>query len=145
VVRKRDGTLVAYMRREGPPPRRVQVSTSRDDGETWSTAVASDIPNPDSSLEVIGLQDGRWVMAYNDSEQLDARSRLVLALSEDEGSTWKWRRAVEARPQGRFHYPSMIQSRDGRIQLTYTFQPQGEHARAIKHATLDPEWIKGQP
>jgi predicted neuraminidase len=142
VVRKRDGTLVAYMRREGPPPRRVQLSTSRDDGETWTPAVATSIPNPDSSLEVIALPDGRWVMAYNDSEKLDDRSRLVLALSDDEGSSWKWQRDVEARPGGRFHYPSLISTRDGRLNLTYTYQPQNEQHRSIKHVTLEPDWIK---
>jgi predicted neuraminidase len=142
VVRKRDGTLVAYMRREGPPPRRVQRSTSRDDGETWAPAEATSIPNPDSSLEVVALKDGRWVMAYNASERLDDRSRLVLALSADEGSTWPWQRDVESRPGGRFHYPSLIQTHDGRLNLTYTYQPQDETQRSIKHVTLDPEWIR---
>jgi predicted neuraminidase len=142
VVRKRDGTLVAYLRREGPPPRRVQLSLSRDDGESWSTATATEIPNPDSSLEVISLKDGRWVMAYNDSEKLDDRSRLVLALSDDEGATWKWKRSVENTPGGRFHYPSLIQTRDGRLNLTYTYQPHDEQHRSIKHVTLDADWIK---
>jgi hypothetical protein len=142
VVRKADGTLAAYMRREGPPPRRVQFSTSRDDGETWSKAVATEIPNPDSSLEVIRLKGGRWVMAFNDSEKLDDRSRLVLALSDDEGASWKWKRAVESKPGGRFHYPSLIQTRDGRLNLTYTYQPQDDRHRAIKHVTLDADWIK---
>jgi predicted neuraminidase len=143
VVRKQDGTLVAYMRREGPPPRRVQVSTSRDEGESWTTAAATDIPNPDSSLEVVALRDGRWVMAYNESEKLDDRSRLVLALSDDEGATWKWKRDLERRAGGRFHYPSLIQTRDGRLNLTYTYQPHDETQRAIKHVALDPDWIKG--
>lgn len=145
LVRKRDGTLVAYMRREGPPPRRVQLSTSKDDGETWSPAVATSIPNPDSSLEVIALKDGRWVMAYNDSERLDDRSQLILALSDDEGATWRWKRAVESRPGGRFHYPSMLQTRDGRLQLTYTFQPEDERHRSIKHVALDVDWVKVTP
>jgi predicted neuraminidase len=142
VVRKQDGTLVAYLRREGPPPRRVQSSVSHDDGETWTTAVATDIPNPDSSLEVIALRDGRWVMVYNESEKLDDRSRLVLALSSDEGATWPWKRDAEARRGGRFHYPSLIQTRDGRLNLSYTYQPQDDHHRAIKHVTFDADWIK---
>jgi predicted neuraminidase len=142
VVRKRDGTLVAYMRREGPPPRRVQLSKSKDDGDTWTTAVSTDIPNPDSSLEVITLRDGRWVMAFYESEKLDDRSRLVLSMSDDEGATWKWKRDLEAKPGGRFHYPSVIQSQDGRVHVTYTFQPQDQRARSIKHVTLEPDWIR---
>ena len=139
VVRKRDGTLVAYMRREGPPPPRVQISSSCDDGETWSLADASDIPNPNASLEVICLSDGRWVMAYNDIEQ--GRDSLALALSEDEGQTWKHRRHLEAVPGGLFHYPSMIQTKDGRLHITYTYQPGAESHRAIKHVALDADWI----
>jgi predicted neuraminidase len=139
VVRKRDGTLVAYMRREGPPPHRVQMSTSKDDGETWSLAAATDIPNPNASIEAIALRDGRWVMAYNDLEK--GRDSLVLALSDDEGKSWKWRRHLERKPGGRFHYPSMIQTKDGRLHLTYTHQPEGEDQRSIKHVTLDAEWI----
>lgn len=140
VVRKKDGALVAYMRREGPPPPRVQVSTSHDDGETWSLAKESDIPNPNSSLEVISLRDGRWIMVYNDTEK--ERDRLALALSEDEGQTWKYRKHVEAAPGGNFHYPSIIQTKDGRLHLTYTYQPGSERRRAIKHVALDAEWVK---
>ena len=142
VVRKRDGTLVAYMRREGPiPPYRVQISTSTDDGETWSVAVSSDLPNPNTSLEVIALRDGRWVMVYNDVER--GRHSLALALSDDEGATWKWKRNLEFIEGGRFHYPSMIQSRDGRIHVTYTHQPGANAPKAIKHVVLDAEWIRG--
>ncbi|MGB9605867.1 MAG: exo-alpha-sialidase, partial [Bryobacteraceae bacterium] len=35
LARKRDGTLVAYMRDNGPPPKRVMTSISHDDGVTW--------------------------------------------------------------------------------------------------------------
>jgi len=140
VVRQRDGTLVAYMRREGPPPPRVQVSFSKDDGETWSLAQASDLPNPNSSLEVIALRDGRWVMVYNDTEA--ERDRLALGLSEDEGQTWKHQRHVERTPGGRFHYPSLIQARDGRLHLTYTYQPGAASGKSIKHVVLEADWIK---
>ena len=141
VVRKQDGTLVAYLRREGPPPHRVQVSSSRDNGETWAVAEASEIPNPNTSLEVIALQNGRWVMAYNDIES--GRDSLALAMSDDEGRTWKWHRNLEHKPRGRFHYPSMIQARDGQIHLTYTYQPGDEDHRSIKHVTFDAEWVAG--
>ncbi len=144
VVRRRDGTLVAYMRREGPPPPRVQVSSSKDEGESWSLAEACDIPNPNSSLEVIALHDGRWVMVYNDTEE--DRHRLALALSEDEGRTWKHQRHLERAEGGRFHYPSLLQTRAGRLELTYTYQPGPNTGRSIKHVSLDADWIKaGEP
>ena len=53
VVRRRDGTLLAYMREEGELKRRILLSESHDDGETWSLAVPTDLPNPNSSLEAL--------------------------------------------------------------------------------------------
>jgi predicted neuraminidase len=139
LARKQDGTLLAYMRDGGGPPNRVLVSSSKDNGETWSVARDTDIPNPGSSLEVIALKDGRWAMAYNDVE--DGRNSLSLALSDDEGQTWKYKRNLErAQPGlGSFAYPSLIQARDGRLHLTYSYSA-GEQ-ESIKHVYLDSEWI----
>ncbi|MFA6242067.1 MAG: exo-alpha-sialidase, partial [Candidatus Hydrogenedentales bacterium] len=90
IARKKDGTLVAYMREEEEIKRRVLKSASTDDGETWSVAEWTDIPNPNSSLAALTLQDGRWILVYNDSEL--ERDTLVVALSDDEGTSWKWKR-----------------------------------------------------
>ncbi len=138
VVRKKDGTLVAYMREEGDLMKRVLRSVSTDEGETWSPADYTDIPNSNASLEVIALKDGRWVMAYNDTEE--GRSTLALSMSDDEGESWKWTRHLELQPGGSFHYPSLIQSRDGLIHITYTHNPPGS-IKSIKHAALNADWI----
>jgi len=139
VVRRRDGTLVAYMREEDEIKRRVLVSESRDEGETWRVARWTDIPNPNSSLEVIALKDGRWVMAFNDTEE--RRDSLALAVSEDEGRTWPIKRHVERKPGGSFDYPSLIQTRDGLIHLTYSYQPGDPPGRSIRHTVVEPDWI----
>jgi hypothetical protein len=136
VVQKRDGNLIAYMREEGDMKKRVLRSASSDNGETWTVAEYTDIPNPNSSLEVIALQDGRWAMIYNDSEY--ERDTLALSLSDDEGATWKFSRHLERKPKCSFHYPSLIQSRDGRLHATYTYNDGGR--KSIKHVSLDPEW-----
>lgn len=148
VVRRKDGVLVAYLREESfdlgdnhdeQLKRRIFVSESRDDGESWSLAVPTDLPNPNASVEALALRDGRWVIIYNDSEM--DRHTLTLAMSDDEGRSWKWRRNLENTPGGRFHYPSIIQTRDGRINLTYTYQPGAETGKSIKQVSLDPDWI----
>ena len=140
LVRQQDGTITAYLRDEGNPPGRVQISKSRDDGQTWSAAIDTDIPNPGSSLEVIRLQDGAWLMIHNDTE--DGRHRLSASLSDDEGATWKWKHTIEsAEPgQGSFAYPSVIQSRDGSMHLTYSWNIQ--ERKTIRHCTMSEEWIK---
>ncbi len=143
VVARSDGALVAYMRDSGTLPGRVLVSTSADDGQTWSAAVDTDIPNPGSSLEVIALDSGDWVMICNDLES--DRGRLTALLSDDEGRNWKWRRPIEsAGRDGRsFAYPSVIQDSKGLVQLTYSVAlPDGN--KTIRHATMNAQWIKAK-
>ena len=139
VVRKKDGTLIAYMREEGDFRKRVLISSSEDDGETWTPAVYTDIPNPNSSMEVIALRDGNWVMVYNDTE--DGRYSLAAALSNDEGKTWQWKRHLENKKGGAYHYPSVIQTKDGLIHITYTFNSGGNPGNSIKHVVIDSNWI----
>jgi predicted neuraminidase len=142
VVRKNDGTLVAYLRDNGPPPKRAHISFSKDDGETWTVARDTEILNPGSSLEAIRLANGHWIMVYNDLEQ--KRYSLLAAISDDEGATWKWKRHLEGSPSkpanNEYHYPSVIQARDGAIQVTYSyFVAEG---KSIKHVRFDEEWVK---
>ncbi len=139
LVRKADGTLVAYMRDSGDVPNRVLVSTSKDDGESWSAALDSDIPNPGSSLEVVALEDGRWLMVHNDTEQ--GRHRLAASLSDDEGATWQWKRRIEpSDKEGKtFAYPSVIQARDGLIHMTYSFTTAA--GNSIRHCVVNTEWL----
>jgi len=140
VARKKDGTLVAYLRDSGGPPQRVLKSESKDEGITWSAAVDTDIPNPGSSLEVIVLANGQWLMVFNDTEE--GRHSLAAALSTDEGQTWKWKRPIEATPprQSSLAYPSVIQASDGKIHVTYTHNV--SEKKSIKHVEFDADWIK---
>jgi len=157
LVRRRDGRLVALMRDNGPPPQRVLSSESRDRGETWSPVVDSDLPDPGAGLEVIELQSGAWLLINNDTEK--GRHQLTAALSFDEGATWPVRRHLErAEPQdsGAFHYPSVIQSRDGTIHVTYSYfvtsptegaetaRAKPELKKSIKHAHFNEAWVKSR-
>lgn len=143
VVRKADGTLWSYMRDSGGEPSRAMWSESKDDGMTWTPAIDTEIPNPGSSLAVRALADGRWVMAFNNADL--GRHVLTLALSDDEGATWKWKRDLERVEPGNggFAYPSLVQGRDGRLHISYSYHV-GDTGKTIKHVALDPEWIKEQ-
>lgn len=154
LARRRDGTLVAYFRDNGPPPKRVMTSESRDRGETWSPVRDTEILNPGAGLDVTVLRDGRWVMVNNDTER--GRHSLAISLSADEGRTWRHLRRLEldrrAPNPTTASYPSVIQTRDGRIHVTYTYTVSNADARldsqgrrlreCIKHVELAPEWIE---
>jgi predicted neuraminidase len=156
LARRRDGTIVAYMRDNGPPPKRIHIAESRDRGETWSTVTDASLPNPGTSVDVAVLASGRWALVYNDLER--GRYSLAISLSDDEGRTWSATRHLERDPegatteqQGQYHYPSIIQTRDGRIHVTYSvFLPPASSTKdaegrlvrkSIKHASFDEAWI----
>jgi predicted neuraminidase len=138
IARRSDGTLVAYMRDNGPPPKRVLVSTSKDDGVTWTYAVDTDIPNSGTGLDVVVLRDGTWALINNDTEK--RRNVLSVWLSDDEGKTWRWKRSLEREPEGSFHYPSLIQARDGSLHATYSYFV--KEGKSIKHAWFSVDWVK---
>lgn len=146
-ARKKDGTVVAYMRDNGPAPKMVHVSESKDEGFTWSTVYDHpQLENPGAGLELMNLQDGRFLAIYNDTPR--GRHSLAIAISEDEGQTYEHIRHLELEEpgQGSFHYPSVIQSQDGMIHVTYSyFIPKGidneREGKSIKYATFNLEWI----
>jgi len=148
-ARKQDGTIVAYMRDNGPPPQRVMVSESSDRGETWSQVVDHpQLPNPGAGLEVITLADGDWLCIYNDLE--DGRYSLAVSLSHDEGKTWPVTRHLEIDPshQDSFHYPSVIQAHDGTLHATYSYfvsEPNGG-GKSIKYVHFTKGYVEaGDP
>jgi predicted neuraminidase len=157
LARKKDGTLVAYMRDNGPPPKRLMISRSSDRGESWSTVEDTALPNPGSGAEVLVLSNGNWVLIYNDLER--GRYSLAVSLSEDEGRTWGWTRHLERDTEstdeqrlGQYHYPSIPQAADGTLHATYSFfapsasvTPDSEHRlprKSIKHAHFNEAWIR---
>jgi len=139
LVRKNNGSLIAFMRDNGPH-RRIRISTSQDDGVSWSPVVDSSFPNPGAGIEAIRLANGHWALVYNDTPR--GRHSLAISLSDDEGASWKWARHLErSEPgQGQFHYPSVIQASDGSIHMTYTFSRPGLGS-TIGHARFNEAWI----
>jgi len=146
-ARKKDGTLVTYMRDNGPPPQRVLVSESEDEGITWSTVYDhAQLKNPGSGLELANLNDGDWICIYNDTVR--GRHSLAVSISDDEGETWKWTRHLERQEQGQgsFHYPSIIQTKNGTLHASYSyFAPNGGagggEGKSIKYTNFNKEWV----
>jgi predicted neuraminidase len=134
---KKNGDLVALMRDSGDAPTMVQKSISKDQGASWSAAVKTGIPNT-ASVELLVLKNGFWAFLGNDVS--DGRYRMALYLSGDEGDTWRWKVYLEEeeKDSGRFSYPSLIQSKDGLLHLTYSYHLDN-NKKSIKYISLDPE------
>lgn len=137
VLRRNDGTLVAYMRENGFR-KRVRTCESKDDGDSWGTVGVADLPNPGSGLDGLRLANGHWALVYNDT--ISGRNRLAVSLSTDEGRTWSSTRHLEDQAAGSYHYPAITQGKDGTLHVVYSYFV--EQGKSMKHAAINEAWIK---
>ncbi|MBX2842583.1 MAG: exo-alpha-sialidase [Flammeovirgaceae bacterium] len=144
---KKDGTLVAYLRDNGPPPQRIQLTESKDNGLSWSIPKDTDLPNSGAGFDMVTLANGDWLMVYNDSEE--HRHNVVAAISDDDGKTWKWKKFLEndlrKEKATRSHYPAVIQGKDGRIHAIYSHHHNDREGanKTVKYASFSIDWVKG--
>lgn len=122
----------------GPSPSTwwEMLKRSADGGKTWSALQKTALPNPNSGTDAVTLKDGRQVLVYNPTSPVAGKSGprtpLNVAISDD-GKTWKTLAVLEHEP-GEYSYPAVIQTSDGRVHITYTWQ-----RKRIRHVVLDPK------
>jgi predicted neuraminidase len=116
----------------------ILSSWSEDNGRTWSELATVGLPNPNSGIDAVTLKDGRQLLVYN--HQVKGRNMLNVAISDD-GLEWKAATQLENDMRGKeFSYPAVIQTSDGLIHITYTW-----NRKQIKHVIIDPEKISALP
>lgn len=121
-----DGRLQALGRtQEG----RLFSIESPDEGETWGEMSLLNLPNPDSGTDALTLRDGRQLLIYNHSSS--ERNPLCVALSRD-GQAWTPVLTLED-TSGEFSYPAAIQTQNGLVSCTYTW-----NRKSIRHVVIDP-------
>ena len=117
----------------------VTQSESNDGGKTWSKMTASILPNPNAGTDALTLKDSRQLIVYNHTTRglrfPSGRNMLNVAISND-GKNWKPVLTLE-RAKGEYSYPAVIQSKDGKVHITYTYLRQ-----SVKHAVLNPDQLK---
>jgi predicted neuraminidase len=115
---------------------RIFETWSNDNGRTWTPISLTSLPNPNSGIDAVTLRDGRHVVVYNHTAQ--GRSPLNVAVSRD-GTSWQAALVLEREP-GEFSYPAVVQTKDDRVHISYTWKRQ-----RIKHVTLDPRRLTAVP
>ena len=156
----------------------VYASRSADDGRTWTSPEPTSLPNNNSSIQATRLADGGIAIVFNDSSAADATGRrmslyddiggdevapltersafwgaprapMTVAISEDEGRTWPWRRNLEVgdgycmtnnskdRLNREFSYPTIHETPDGALHIAYTYWRQ-----AIKYVCVTAAWVR---
>lgn len=131
VIQRTDGSLFCLMR-TGKNGGRLWSAASLDNGRTWSVPVQSPLRNPNAACDMVKLHNGMVVLVFNDTEK--GRACINAAISKDEGKTWSANFFLENQPDKEFSYPAIIQARDGKIHITYTYL-----RTHIKHVVLTPE------
>jgi predicted neuraminidase len=130
----RAGTILALCRSRGIGF--ICQAESKDGGRTWSAARPTELPNPNSGIDAVRSTTGDFYLVYNHSKK--GRTPLNLARSTDDGKTWKTVATPEDTP-GEYSYPAIIQTGDGKLHVSYTY-----NRKHIKHLTYDPARLKGE-
>ena len=138
-----DGKVQMLCRSRGDD---IISSWSDDNGRTWGDFNSIGLPNPNSGIDAVSLKSGHHVLIYNHvackkGERWGDRHILNLAISKD-GINWEAAVLLENDPDidGEYSYPAVIQSNDGLIHITYTW-----NRKLIKHVVVDPNKIESKP
>lgn len=156
VIESNKGGLIAFFRSRAADW--IYQSASAD-GCHWSIPEKTVLPNNNASVQAFRLHNGHIVIAFNNSQNTvrdgkrvsALRKPLTVALSEDDGSTWKYARDIETGRSGfgqaersvkvpgreEYSYPSIYQTADGLIHVAYTFRRQ-----TIKIVSFNEDWLR---
>jgi predicted neuraminidase len=146
-----DGRLQSLSRSK---ENRVVSGWSLDQGKSWEDLELTDVPNPNSGTDAVTLKNGMHMLVYNHSirgrgQWGGSRLPLAVAISKD-GINWKLAGVIESKP-GEYSYPAIIQSKDGRVHITYSRKTGNMiqsssggkiwEREVIQHVSLDPSKI----
>ncbi len=156
VIERRDGKLIALMRAKSPLGK-MHFTESLDGGWTWSDAKPYILPNPGGGFHWMRLASGDLGIIYNHApvppDHGFERNPLSVAISEDDGHSWQFRRNIMEGTGEDVHqriggYPTMTQDSTGRIHVVWTYSYQIDHEGEdlgmsdIKYTSFTEEWVK---
>ncbi len=112
----------------------IMESWSEDEGLSWSEVQPTNISHPNSGIDAITLRSGVKLLVNNPVKSGNTwetgRNKLDLYYSED-GKNWKDIFQLEDHEEGEFSYPDILQTRDGLVHISYTY-----NRIKIKHVSM---------
>ena len=156
VIERKDGSLIALMRAKRPLGIMYKTE-SFDGGITWTDATPYILPNPGGGFHWMRLNSGKLAIIYNHApvlpDHLYERNPLSIALSEDDGKTWSYRRNIMEAHGDMVHqriggYPTLTQGENDKIHATWSFAHKIEYegkeinVTDIQYTSFTEDWIK---
>lgn len=112
----------------------VVQAWSADAGETWGKLSKTALLNPNSGTDAVTLKDGTQLIVYNPDvpgkDWFNGRGKLRVASSFD-GKIWKDVVILENGNREEFSYPAIIQTSDGLVHISYTYD-----RKNVKHVVI---------
>lgn len=127
ILTLKDGKLLAICRTRNDF---LYVTTSEDCGKTWSDLKRTEIPNPNSAIDALIMDDGTILIVGN-FDLKKGRGRLSLIETRDL-KTWSEIFVFEDYEGAEYSYPSLILASDGSLRALYTY-----NRRHIKYVKLN--------
>lgn len=99
---------------------RIYRSHSIDYGKTWAECYPTDIPNNNSGIDAVKIQDKLFLVCNPVEKNWGARSPLSIFVSEDDGISFE--KLIDLETEiGEFSYPSVVAS-EKKLYITYTWK-----------------------
>lgn len=114
---------------------RLVEAYSEDNGLSWSKISKTEILNPNSGTDAVTLKQGLQLLVYNPTvrgkQWSNGRGKLNVAVSKD-GKIWSDVMVLENGENEEYSYPAVIQTSDGKVHITYTYD-----RKNVKHVVID--------
>jgi alpha-L-fucosidase len=98
--------------------KKIVETWSDDQGKTWTPLESTSLPNNNSGIDAVSLDNGLFLLVCNPVKQ--GRNKLAVLASAD-GKNWNNLIVLEDQPKGEFSYPAIIRGKDGTVHITYTY------------------------
>ncbi|MCM3213843.1 sialidase family protein [Niallia taxi] len=158
VIELEVGHLVAFMRSRFAD--NIYRSESTDYGDSWTVPEPTILPNNNSSISAIKLNNDAIAIAYNANSANNPekgkvawpglRNPVVVSVSEDGGNTWPIGRIIEFAEgyigaenktnNSQFEYPTIYQDGKGILHLVYAYK----NRLCVKYNSFSIEDIYGE-
>lgn len=99
----------------------IYRSDSADLGQTWCPAYPIELPNNNSGIDLVKMENGVLALVYNPvSSTWGLRTPLVVRFSNNNGQSWDHEFALENEP-GEYSYPAIV-NKGNELFITYTWK-----------------------